>query len=366
MNEARLGYGEPAPWFRAPCDQGGEVTFDSFAGRWIYLMFFGSLGQTQVRAAYDRVLAAEDLFQSGRALFVGVGIDPTDIAEGRRASGAWLRHFEDRDGAISRLYGVMSREGVYRPEVLLLDPLLRLVERRPLLEVEGALSVLYSALGGVGEEASHAPVLMVPRVFEPSFCRHLIEHYDRIGGAPSGFMVQNGDRTVVATDPTFKRRSDVEVCDAGLRSEILRRISFRLTPLIERAFGWRATRIERYLIACYDSGEGGFFRPHRDNTTRGTAHRRLAVTINLNQGEYDGGELNFPEFGPAAFSPPMGGAAVFGCGLLHQVNPVTRGRRYAYLPFLFDDAGGALREQNRAGVDLAQAVGNEGDDAAGA
>jgi hypothetical protein len=31
-----------------------------------------------------------------------------------------------------------------------------------------------------------------------------------------------------------------------------------------------------------------------------------------------------------------------------MVTPVTRGRRFAFLPFLYDDAAARLREQNNA------------------
>ena len=82
---------------------------------------------------------------------------------------------------------------------------------------------------------------------------------------------------------------------------------------------------------------GGFFKPHRDNTTAGTAHRRFAVTINLNAGDYEGGDLRFPEFGSRTYRAPTGGAVVFSCALLHEATPVTRGKRYAFLPFLYDD-----------------------------
>jgi predicted 2-oxoglutarate/Fe(II)-dependent dioxygenase YbiX len=37
---------------------------------------------------------------------------------------------------------------------------------------------------------------------------------------------------------------------------------------------------------------------------------------------------------------------VFSCSLLHEATPVTRGRRYAFLPFLYDEAGAAIREKN--------------------
>ncbi|MEC7118316.1 MAG: hypothetical protein VXW65_00215 [Pseudomonadota bacterium] len=40
-------------------------------------------------------------------------------------------------------------------------------------------------------------------------------------------------------------------------------------------------------MACYDSQTQGIFR----------AHRRFAVSLNLNTGAYDGGALKFPAFG---------------------------------------------------------------------
>ena len=69
-------------------------------------------------------------------------------------------------------------------------------------------------------------------------------------------------------------------------------------PEIAKAFQFRVTRIERYIVACYDAAERGHFRAHRDNTTKGTAHRRFAVTVNLYDG-CDGGELWFPQGWPA-------------------------------------------------------------------
>jgi hypothetical protein len=37
--------------------------------------------------------------------------------------------------------------------------------------------------------------------------------------------------------------------------------------------------------------------------------------------------------------------------MLHAVSPVTSGPRYAYLPFLYDEAAARLREQNQAFLD---------------
>ena len=39
---------------------------------------------------------------------------------------------------------------------------------------------------------------------------------------------------------------------------------------------------------------------------------------------------------------------MFSCSLLHEALPVTRGLRYATLPFLYDDAAARIREANNA------------------
>jgi predicted 2-oxoglutarate/Fe(II)-dependent dioxygenase YbiX len=104
--------------------------------------------------------------------------------------------------------------------------------------------------------------------------------------------------------------------------------------------------MERYVVARYAAEDGGHFRAHRDNTTRATAHRRFAVSINLNE-DYEGGEISFPEYGPRSLKPPAGGAVIFSCSLLHQVSKMTRGARYAFLPFLYDDAAAKIRQENR-------------------
>jgi predicted 2-oxoglutarate/Fe(II)-dependent dioxygenase YbiX len=117
-------------------------------------------------------------------------------------------------------------------------------------------------------------------------------------------------------------------------------------PLVGRAFQFKPTRMERHLVACYYGAEKGNFRAHRDDTTKGTAHRRFAVSLFLNTGEYEGGEVRFPEFGSRRYKAPAGGAVVFSCSLLHEALPVLEGRRYMYLPFLYDEAAARVRERN--------------------
>jgi len=48
---------------------------------------------------------------------------------------------------------------------------------------------------------------------------------------------------------------------------------------------------------------------------------------------------------------------VFSCSLLHEARPVTAGRRYALLPFLYDDAAARVREANAGSLVGAAAAG---------
>jgi hypothetical protein len=157
------------------------------------------------------------------------------------------------------------------------------------------------------------PVLIIPRIFESELCRALIDYYEQNGGESSGFMRDVEGRTVLIHDDKHKRRKDRMIEDEQLRTACMHRIHDRLVPEIKKAFQFNATRIERYIVACYEAEDAGHFRAHRDNTTLGTAHRRFAVSLNLNTGDYQGGRLRFPEFGRTSYQPPLGGAVVFSC-----------------------------------------------------
>ncbi|GGG47828.1 hypothetical protein GCM10010964_39010 [Caldovatus sediminis] len=365
----RLTPGDPAPWFTAACGANPHYVFSSVAGRYVVLCFLASAGRPEARPALAAIAAHRALFDDRRIALFCVTLDPEDRRQGRLVQSLpGIRHFWDFDGAVSRLYGALmpapppepdrigdgaggGARALSRPFWVVLDPTLRVLAVRPLAEAEAVmrdLAALPPPERHAGVAAPWAPVLLVPRVFEPEFCRHLIGLYERHGGQPSGFMREVDGRTVAVHDPAHKRRADYVIEDEAARAAARARIVRRLLPEIEKAFQFRATRMERYIVACYDAAEQGHFAAHRDNTTRGTAHRRFAVTLNLNAEEYEGGELRFPEFGTRSYRAPTGGAVVFSCSLLHEALPVTKGRRYVFLPFLYDEAGARLREANSA------------------
>ncbi|WP_174301565.1 2OG-Fe(II) oxygenase [Caulobacter sp. S45] len=344
-------FGDPAPLFTARTDEVDAYNIGVVAGRFVLLMIFGSLGVEACARAHAQVLARRAVFDDRHALFFGVSADRADHAVRRiRNQAPGLRYFQDYDLAVSRLYGLLQGEHL-RPAVFLLDPMLRVMAAEPIEATGAVLDRLEAALADQAQaEAAFAPVLGVPRILEPELCERLIAHYQQVGGEPSGFAVEVDGRTVQRVHPGLKRRRDVWITDVALRAEVRLALTERLFPMIERAWGWRATEIERDIVTCYDSADQGFFSAHRDDATAGTAHRRFAVTLNLNADAYEGGALRFPEFGSRLYKPPTGGAVVFGCSLLHEATPVTAGVRYALTPFLYDEAGARLRARNLAQV----------------
>jgi predicted 2-oxoglutarate/Fe(II)-dependent dioxygenase YbiX/peroxiredoxin len=353
---APLGYGEPAPWFTARSLHNPHYQFASVAGRHVALLFVTSLQDPLAAQVHATLVSHGQLFDDTRCSLFVVTADASDAASGRaRDHVPGIRVLIDDGAAVAQLFGLpteASHGARLTAACVLLDPSLRVMQwllpAQAAPDFAPALCALVAALPHplAGPAQPQAPVLLVPRVFEPAFCGELIAHYERMGGHDSGYMRKDPDGIRGVIDHRKKRRSDCMIEDAALRKAIGARIHARLRPEIQRVFRFDPTRMERYLVACYDAQVGGYFRPHRDND--GDGHRQFAVTINLNAQDYEGGDLRFNEYGLQTYRAPTGGACVFSCGLMHEAMPVTRGKRYAFLPFLYDDAAAAKREQNNA------------------
>jgi len=343
-----LAPGQPAPFFHAAALDGNpSYAFETVAGRPVLMLLFGSTAQADCAAAIAQILAHRHLFDDVKACFFGVTVDPADATSRRiRPEIPGIRYFLDYDRSVSRLFGASGEDKrQYLPHWLLLDRTLRVVQRFRLADGEAAIAALQAQIAEPSAP-DWAPVLLVPRVFDSDLCEMLIAYHRERGDEESGFMRDVDGKSRVLFNPRQKVRRDRMVEDEPLRLRIQGRIKEALLPMVERAFQFRATRMERYLIGCYRAETGGHFSPHRDNTTKSTEHRRFAVTINLNSEDYDGGDLRFPEYGDRIYRAPTGGAVVFSCGLLHEATRMTRGVRLAFLPFLYDDEAAALRERN--------------------
>ena len=356
--------GDPAPTFHQRSTASDAYHFHVAAGRYLVLCFHGSAGDEQGRAMLDITRQARDLFDDDHLAFFAVSVDPQD-RETQRVSESQpgVRAFWDFDGLVSRLYGAAPNDGKTDASLLhrrwvIIDPNLRVRSVIPAQPDAAEVPLVLAELRTLPPVPLYcgvpvnAPVIVLPRVFEPAFCAELIERYEAHGGEDSGYMREIDGKTTLVLDHQHKRRCDFTIDDDDTRTRIQQRILRRVVPEIRKVYQFRITRMERYLVACYDSTTSDHFRPHRDNTTKGTAHRRFAVSVLLND-DYEGGELGFPEYGPQRYRAPAGSAIVFSCSLLHDVSAVTRGRRYVFLPFLYDDAAAAIREANNAYLDEA-------------
>src|SRR5262249_18488152 len=155
-----------------------------------------------------------------------------------------VRWFWDFDGAVSRAYGAADEGGaeVDRPHTLLLDERLRCLaawpfDESPQTHAERVLGLL-AQLPRAGQPGP-APVLVVPRLFEPELCRALVRYYEERGGEESGFVRDVGGKTVTVVDHLYKKRRDQEVADPALQKSCLVRLRDRLVPEILKAYQFR-------------------------------------------------------------------------------------------------------------------------------
>ena len=208
------------------------------------------------------------------------------------------------------------------------DQLARALEA---VATESQPSVPGSALG------TTAPALVVPAALEPSFCRELIHHHDTQGAEASGVYKMIDGESVYVPDEGTKVRTECKIEAGELLQRLESRMQRRVLPEIFKCFQFQVTRYEGFKVVCYDAQAGGHFVAHRDNDGPDTAHRRFALTINLNSEDYRGGGLRFPEYSADHFAPASGDAIVFSCSMAHEVLRLTEGRRYALISFFYGD-----------------------------
>jgi predicted 2-oxoglutarate/Fe(II)-dependent dioxygenase YbiX len=224
-----------------------------------------------------------------------------------------------------------------RQRAMVLDPNQRLAatfDSRPLLAATEAMAATAASVradGGAGQllNTPMAPVLILPRVFEPEFCTQVIRLWSKGDHKDSGVSSRYGNVNVAE----LKRTEDYTITEPMMQKAISDRLAYRIGPELTKVFAFdRQFTFDSHVVLSYSAEGRHFFGAHRDNGAPTTADRAFAVSLNLND-DFDGGELIFPEYAAVRVSPPAGAAAVFSCSLLHQVLPVTRGRRFVLTTF---------------------------------
>ncbi|MFM6402397.1 MAG: redoxin domain-containing protein, partial [Planktothrix sp.] len=259
-----LSVGEPAPWFTAVSTTNPKYHFQSVAGRYVLLCFLKSANDQASRRILGDLARYRQVFDDEFCCFFGVSSDPEDQKLSRlKEQIPGIRFFLDLDQNISQKFGVIEADQ-YRQCTYIIDERLRIFGVIPFgSQPENHVAILMAILSRLPQipplqpASIQAPILVVPRIFEPELCQELIAYYHRYGGDESGFMREVEGRTIGIQDPSFKRRRDQNILDERLQKAAVFRIHDRLAPEIYKAFQFKATRIERHIVACYDSSSGG-------------------------------------------------------------------------------------------------------------
>lgn len=186
-------------------------------------------------------------------------------------------------------------------------------------------------------QAVYAPVLAVPEAISPTLQEELLACWQASQKYQGGIGAGGNEKVVLSG----KRRLDADISDTGLLTRIDQAMCKRVFAELRKVAGVQITHRERYKIGAYSSEDQGFYNQHRD-TAKHLSFRRYSMSLSLSS-DYEGGLLQFPEYNNCAYRLPSRCAAVFPSPLLHGVTPVTSGRRFVMVSFLYTDAEAEIR-----------------------
>src|SRR5215218_7840664 len=166
------------------------------------------------------------------------------------------------------------------------------------------LDALAEGLGAIGDAPLTVHVVGPPALAGHDLPFPLLQDPDgraaaayRTGGAPTAFLL----------DPNLRVRAALPFADGA-------RTAAEVAELVaELAWDDRRPRevtTQAPLLVVPDvlgPEQCAQLTRVRDNLSPATAHRRFALTLNLNDG-YQGGQLRFPEYGPELYRPAPGAA----------------------------------------------------------
>ncbi len=346
--QARLDIGDFLPDFQLTNQRGGGTGLLATAlGKSLVVLFFADDGTPDTERLLQGFVDVQPRLGPHIHLIAVNGAAPESNAANPVYTGLPFPILGDPDGAVHRACGISPAPGgAAAPGAYTL--VTADANRRVVKIDRGAGGAPAAELvarfeneprPAAREVGPSAPVLIVPRVFDQEYCRRLIALWETGGNAPSGVFRADYRESGGLLDPKMKARRDHIVTDPAINEEIGGLIGRRVVPEILKAFSFKVNYVKEFKIACYDATESGFFRPHRDNVKPIGTGRRFAMSLNLNTGDYEGGYLRFPEYGPHLYRPAAGDAVVFACPLLHEATPVTAGRRFVLLTFFYGPEG---------------------------
>lgn len=135
----------------------------------------------------------------------------------------------------------------------------------------------------------------------------------------------------VRKSPVAWIRSDVQE-----NHWIFQRMRDAIKNINDQFFNYELTEIQSLQFTSYDGKEGGFYGKHIDMMYQGTGTRKLSVSVQLSKSEdYEGGDLLLHTRDNPENPHRQQGTGIFFPGYtLHEVTPVTKGKRYSLVAWV--------------------------------
>jgi PKHD-type hydroxylase len=117
---------------------------------------------------------------------------------------------------------------------------------------------------------------------------------------------------------------------------IYHRLQEVIKTINDQFFNFELTEIQSLQFTSYDAQEKGFYGKHIDMMHRGNGTRKLSLTIQLSDpSDYAGGDLLLHTAENPERPQRVQGTGIFFPGYtLHEVTPVTKGRRYSLVAWV--------------------------------
>jgi PKHD-type hydroxylase len=178
-------------------------------------------------------------------------------------------------------------------------------------------------------------------IFTPEECKKIIEvgTSGRLASPLTygtvGDLTQHEDNlkevAKVRKSPVAWIRSDIQE-----NHWIFQRMRDAVKNINDQFFNYDLTEIQSLQFTSYDGKEAGFYGKHIDMMYTGAGTRKLSVSIQLSSGDdYEGGDLLLHTRDDPERPHRQQGTGIFFPGYtLHEVTPVTQGKRYSLVAWI--------------------------------
>ena len=318
-----------------------RLAFDPFPGRAIALAFLGSAADPAAEAALAALSANRRLVDDGEAAFFAViaesGSGPEIALEARFPSIVFLWD----GGEMARAFGADR-------SLVILDPMLRVVDVAPLDEADRVLRRFETIVAAQRRLRPPRRRRFSPwRMFSSLNSAPISSPASSAsGGKDSGFMQDHGRavsrefRRQLETPPRFPsdRPAPDRQSQSAHRAKDLPGDQEGVPDALQP--GSSATSSRATMPRPADISVLIATTPGSRSRIAGSQSRSISTRISR------AARFRFPNTALQTFKAAPGTAVVFSASILHEVSRVTRGRRYVFLTFLFDEEAERVRQAN--------------------